>query len=200
MYIDIHTHSHWPDNDIRSLFNIRYGVDVTTTISSPFSIGIHPWDADSVHIDKTFLDMAHKASAIGECGLDKRCNIKPELQEIIFIKQIELSRTINKPLIVHCVGKYGRLLELSKLYSPHPLWIIHGCYTSTEWIKSALSQNMIFSVGIREIKRLKGAEMINAIPLKRLIFESDELSLSVKHIYDYLSISPADIPHVNNIF
>ncbi len=194
MYIDIHTHTHWTDKDITSVFNIRYGFDKITD-ERWFSVGIHPWDADKVCIDDSFYSLAKSAIAIGECGLDKKCSVSLDCQESVFTAQIELSKRLNKPLIIHCVGCYGKILEMSIRHSPHPTWIIHGCYTSPEWIRSALSQPMFFSVGMREISYPKGKDMLNAIPRDRLLFESDDDVSSVKAVYDSLSINPEMMTH-----
>lgn len=200
MYVDIHTHTHWSDKDITYLFNVRYGKDETPTLNNGlFSVGIHPWDAGVITPDESFISLTHKANAIGECGLDKRCGIPLNLQERVFTQQIELSIQLNKPLIIHCVGCYGRLLALSKSYSPHPLWIIHGCYTSPEWIASALNESILFSIGLREATRTKGQNMLKAIPLDRLLLETDEDTLSVKHVYKHLSLSPDKLPFVDQL-
>lgn len=73
------------------------------------SAGVHPHDAADSTDWRVFEKMAYspKIIAIGECGLDyyklqPRSSDIENLQKDVFIKQIELSKKLNKPLIIHC--------------------------------------------------------------------------------------------------
>jgi TatD DNase family protein len=200
MYIDIHTHTQWPDEDILSLYNVRYVGNYDKAIFGHYSVGIHPWDVNNVEVDDNFVEMIHGATMIGECGLDKSFKENMHLQERCFVEQIELSMRFDKPLLVHCVGCYGRLLELSCRYPSHPLWIIHGCYTSPEWIRSAQEHNIMFSIGMREVLRYKGRTMLEAIPQDKLLLETDENPNTIKTLYQYLNLTPDDMYHALKLF
>lgn len=77
------------------------------------SIGLHPNDnqKEIFNIDKyRELSKNKKVVAIGECGLDYfRSPSKNEItrQKEIFMKQIELSKEVKKPLILHCRPSVG---------------------------------------------------------------------------------------------
>mgnify|MGYP001581377709 CR=1 FL=1 len=134
MLFDSHSHLHFHqfDNDreeiIKKLrdFNIKainVGTDLEESkkaveLSKRYpdvlwaSVGLHPNDI-SVEIDwKEFEKLASNeiVVAIGECGLDYfRSPSESEIarQKEIFIKQIELAKELNKPLILHCRPSSG---------------------------------------------------------------------------------------------
>lgn len=71
------------------------------------SVGVHPYDIDA--FDSRWGELINLAEdksvvAIGECGLDYFRGVGKESierQKNLFIKQIELSKTLSKPLIIH---------------------------------------------------------------------------------------------------
>ena len=128
-FSDIHTHGH-------------VGPDVVCSIepSEPligdygqawYSVGIHPWSTVSAVSDDTFDRLEAMAAdprvvAVGEAGLDAVRGGDAAIQEDVFVRQALLAEKVEKPLVVHCVRRYGRILELHKAISPRQLWIIHG--------------------------------------------------------------------------
>ena len=75
-----------------------------------FAVGVHPYDMSS--FDKLDFDkyVHHKKCvAIGECGLDyyrlegsqEEKDKEKQEQQRVFIKQIQLAKKYNNPLIVH---------------------------------------------------------------------------------------------------
>ncbi len=190
--LNIHTHNALPD----AIYNIRYGkqgdvqgwslaIDniVGRTYDGrigrecfgggAFSVGVHPWDSAAVAVDDAFVSLAEKACFIGECGLDKPCGIPIYIQQSIFEQQIVLAEKLHKPMIIHCVGMYGRLLDMRKK-SSSPTWVVHGCYASKEWIREAAKYDMAFSLGMRELCRPRANEILTNIPISRLFLETDE--------------------------
>lgn len=77
------------------------------------SVGLHPTDNSKENFDvNKYRELAkdEKVVAIGECGLDYyRSPSEEEItrQKEIFIKQIELAKELNKPLILHCRPSLG---------------------------------------------------------------------------------------------
>ena len=191
--LNIHSHKLLSD----AVYNIRYGIDDGARIDGEqlFSVGIHPWDAAKVSADESFEHAASLANFIGECGLDKPCGIPIYIQQQIFEQQITIAERLHKPMIIHCVGMYGRLLELRKR-STSPTWIIHGCYASKEWIREAAKYAVAFSLGMRELQRPRAAEIIRAIPIERLFLETDEGD-NIEEVYnlaaEILKISAVDL-------
>lgn len=50
--------------------------------------------------------------AIGEAGLDKLASADILLQKEVLIRQILLSESVGKPLVIHCVKAFNELIEL----------------------------------------------------------------------------------------
>ncbi len=75
------------------------------------SVGLHPNNAMDYNFDyEEYKKLAENdcVVAIGECGLDyyratsDTRHVTREKQKEIFIKQVELAKELNKPLILHC--------------------------------------------------------------------------------------------------
>jgi len=85
------------------------------------TVGIHPTDSPKAEkFEQTFVDLKKlarnpKVVGIGECGLDY-FHIKDEKerkrQQEIFGRQIELSKIVSKPLMIHCRQAYDELLSI----------------------------------------------------------------------------------------
>ena len=70
------------------------------------AVGWHPVDATYLTdelFDQLKEQLNHsKVVAVGECGLDYHWDTSPvDIQKEVFVKQIQLAKEINKPLIIH---------------------------------------------------------------------------------------------------
>ena len=52
--------------------------------------------------------------ALGECGLDKRIEIPLETQIQVFQQQLDLVKTTEKPIILHCVAAFQEIIAIKK--------------------------------------------------------------------------------------
>ena len=85
--------------------------------------GVHPLEVED-YSDKdlekleTYLKDA-KCLALGEIGLDYHYDggAKKEAQKELFIKQLEIAKKLNKPVIIHCRDAYEDMYEILKNYS-----------------------------------------------------------------------------------
>ena len=96
-----------------------------------YSLGLHPWELPSLGDDalemlEYHLDREPRIIALGEAGLDRRCDTDFALQVHLFEEQIKISERRQLPLIIHLVGAQDELLRLHKKYSPRSPWVIHG--------------------------------------------------------------------------
>ena len=97
--LDLHSHS------LRENAIISASTDENLLEGYYYSVGIHPWYiTENIDFDKLIEKcLDDKVKAIGECGLDfHRKEISPKKQEEIFIRQIEISEQLEKPMIIHC--------------------------------------------------------------------------------------------------
>ncbi len=135
MLFDSHSHLHFSqfDNDREEVVKKLHNFDIKTiNVGTDFkesekavalakkypdfmwaSVGLHPNDnlKENFDIDK-YKNLAKNENivAIGECGLDRIRSLEINYavrQKEIFIKQIELAKELNKPLILHCRPSFG---------------------------------------------------------------------------------------------
>lgn len=183
-FIDIHTHKE--SGDKHALNNIIVNQDYTVDPTKYYSIGIHPWYLDTdVILQEQLKKIVQEIKAnpqiiaIGECGLDKLINQSLDKQQTIFDKQIELSETFQKPLIIHCVKYWQEIINIHKTIKPKMPWIIHGFRGKPQLAEDLLKNNIYLSVGEHFNKN-----SLQIIPTKNLFIETDESKLDIKNIYN----------------
>ncbi|MCC8037211.1 MAG: TatD family hydrolase [Bacteroidales bacterium] len=190
--VDIHTHNleAWPP----AVISVSPGEELDP--ARLYSVGIHPWDTARFDGDYTELERLAELPnvvAIGETGLDALRGAPLERQEEIFRRHIEIARRVGKPLILHVVKAWGRLLEIAReAYRPprqtaghgglledrmSPRYIVHGFRGKAELARQLLAAGMDISLGERF-----NAEAVRVIPEERLHFETDCSALSVEEI------------------
>ena len=105
--------------------------------------------------------------AVGEAGLDAVRGGDAAIQEDVFVRQALLAEKVEKPLVVHCVRRYGRILELHKAISPRQLWIIHGFRGKPELARQ------LSAAGIGISLALPRPEIEAIVPPSLLFHETD---------------------------
>ena len=185
--INLHTHKVKNKGDIQIL-NIFAQELTDAEPDFLFSAGLHPWHIGKVNPGNCF-EAIEKATeqknmlAIGECGLDRSISTDFALQEHLFIKQIQIAKERNKPLIIHCVRAYSDLQKLKKEIQSDLPWIIHGYQGNMETTKSLIRQGFYFSVGESLLKNESKQTVLQSIPIERLFLETDDKDLSIHEIY-----------------
>ncbi len=189
MLVDIHTHN-CNSRDNISVRNLSLSeLDVVLDENEPgyFSIGIHPWKIDK--IGSEFLTKLNKYAsdkrviAIGECGLDRNIKAPLENQIELFKKQIDISETIQKPLIIHCVGCFNELTVIKKYINPRQKWIIHGFRGKPQLAQQLLKAGFNLSFGVQF-----NPESVKITPFEQLFIETDESVIKVSEIYSKIAI------------
>lgn len=143
------------------------------------AFGIHPSDSGPLTEEDIMriknLCSLNKCVAIGEIGLDYYWN-EPEhdIQKKWFIRQLELAKEINKPVIIHSRDACKDTLDILNNYKDIP-GIIH-CYSYTkETARDYLNMGYMFGIGgvvtFKNSQKLK--EAVEYIPLDNLILETD---------------------------
>ena len=191
MYINIHAHQHEPDPEVITVYNLFPGEHVLNT-KDLFSAGLHPWyiKNDNKATLKRIEDLLHdkQVVAIGECGIDRIKGPSPGLQEEIFEQHANLAEKFGKPLIIHCVKAYDRILYHRKKRSNEIPWIIHGFNGSPQDAQQLIHMNCYLSFGDRAFRKTsKIRQFINNIPLERIFLETDDNNISVKETYQEIS-------------
>ncbi len=73
--------------------------------------------------------------ALGEAGLDKRCDTPFDLQVEAFQAIALLASRHRLPLLIHAVKSSEKLIALKKRMKPENAWIIHGFRGKKELLK-----------------------------------------------------------------
>lgn len=174
--IDVHTHNNAARNAIYSS-GTHYRAD------RKISVGIHPWYINS-NWQSEFASIADFAGeinvvAIGECGLDMlKSPALIELQEEILKAHILLAEEVQKPLILHCVKAYDRLIALRKEMKPQQAWILHGFRGKPQQAEQLIKAGFYISLGEKF-----NPDSARFIPADRLFIESDESNAAIADIY-----------------
>ncbi|WP_028580141.1 TatD family hydrolase [Desulfogranum japonicum] len=145
----------------------------------PF-IGLHPWYADTTSSDwehtMRFLLHEYPHAGVGEIGLDRCCKIPFTKQLEVFRLQLRLAVENNRPVSVHCVRAWGKLLEeLEKLPLRGARIMIHGFAGSVETMHRLVRHGMYcsFSPMLCTERGQKIFPAIEQIPEEYLLLESD---------------------------
>ncbi|TCL00051.1 TatD DNase family protein [Natranaerovirga hydrolytica] len=145
------------------------------------AVGVHPHDAhtleDNVLNELEALTKHKKVVAVGEIGLDYYYDNAPKaIQKEGFIKQIELAKKVNLPIIVHSREAAKDTMDIIKETAIKNTGGVIHCYSySYEVAKEYV--DMGFYIGIGGVVTFKNAkkliEVVEKIPLEHLLIETD---------------------------
>lgn len=140
-------------------------------------IGVHPWHIKTVtqNWDSELRDMLiqNPRLMVGEIGMDKYHD-NMTAQEQIFITQLKIAAQLRRPVHVHCVGAFDKILHIFKELnnSLPPLVVIHAFNGDTDIIQQLADKyNVYFSYGAPQ--DAKAESRILNTPQERLLVESD---------------------------
>ena len=146
----------------------------------PF-IGIHPWYCDTASHEwhnKLAEILRTTACGIGEAGLDKKCTSDLIRQEEIFVGQLQLAVQFQRPLSVHCLGCWGKLLDILSSQADTgslPPIMIHSFSGSRETMLRLVRLGCTISFSARMAapgqERLR--QVFQETPLSRVLLETD---------------------------
>ncbi len=146
----------------------------------PF-IGIHPWYADSVEPawDQRLADVvATNRCGIGEIGLDGKCRVPIAGQEVVLTVQLALAAKYQRPVALHCVGAWGRLIDmlerLAKTAGLPPL-MLHSFGGSLETMQRLVNLGCWISFSSSLIDREPHTlqRVFFETPIDRILLETD---------------------------
>ncbi|CAI9737538.1 putative deoxyribonuclease TATDN2 [Octopus vulgaris] len=149
-----------------------------------FAMGCHPKNVENFDsaAEKGLRECIEqpKVVAIGEIGLDYSGRFweTASLQKKVFIHQIKLALTVQKPLVIHCREAQDDCLQILKKYVPVDYRIHCHCFTkSFKYAKEWLSYFPNLFIGLTPLVTYPSAlEVHNTayhIPLDRLLLETD---------------------------
>ncbi len=119
-----------------------------------YSAGIHPWwTADASQTEQMLQALPQllqhpQVVALGECGLDSLRGAPLDEQERIFRLQIGMAEAYGKPVTLHIVRCFDRLLRLHKQLRPTTQWTVHGFRGKPALARQLLQAGLDLSFGL----------------------------------------------------
>lgn len=161
-------------------------IDSTVALSEQYdfvyaAVGIHPHNVQEANENILGKIAEHakkpKVVAIGEIGLDYYYDFAPrELQKKWLISQIGLAKDLKMPVIIHNRDSHQDVMEIINSENAKEVGGVFHMFTgSPEMARILLDNNFFISVGgIVTFKNArKIVEVIKAVPLERLLIETD---------------------------
>jgi TatD DNase family protein len=190
LLVDIHTHTVKTADDLIQIVNLD--LKQPCPEQGCYSYGFHPWALDKAdfQIEEALVLLEKRLQspnvlALGEAGLDKMHKERYEQQIVLFERQIELSETLQKPMILHDVKSHNEILALRKKHKAKQPWILHGFNGTEQDIRQLTGQGLYFSVGESLLhSERKITKSLKNIPLDLLFLETDMAEISVEKIYE----------------
>ena len=144
------------------------------------AIGVHPDEVGELDEEKMQrmekLLSGEKMVAVGEIGLDYYWDKeKRDLQKKWFIRQLELARQLDLPVIIHSREAAADTMEIMKQHAKGLDGVIHCFSYSPEQAKEYVKMGFYLGIGgvvtFKNAKKLK--EVVQEIPLEALVLETD---------------------------
>ena len=144
------------------------------------AVGVHPDHVGELN-EETFVRMKKlfandKVIAVGEIGLDYYWdNESHDLQKAWFIRQLELARELDLPVLIHSREAAADTMDIMKEHAEGISGVIH-CYSySKEMAREYVKMGFYIGVGgvvtFKNARKLK--ETVVEIPLTSIVLETD---------------------------
>jgi TatD DNase family protein len=173
-------------------------------------LGLHPWYVSrrtQKWLDRLESLLRSNRAGVGEIGLDRWIEPRDEkAQEEAFRLQLALSRRYQRPVMVHCLRAWGWMMDVLRTEEPLPDGLLFHAFGGTvELIEPLSRQGAYFSFAgsVLEEKRVRMRAAFQAIPLDRLLVESDAPDLlapepfrpfAIRDAQGKLRNNPANLP------
>lgn len=144
------------------------------------ALGLHPDEVGDLNEERFEILKAEcqkeKVVAVGEIGLDYYWdNESHDIQKKWFIRQLELARELDLPVIIHSRDAAEDTLKIMKEHAKGMRGVIHCFSYSKEMAEEYVKLGFHIGVGgvvtFKNGKKLK--EVVEAIPLERILLETD---------------------------
>ena len=169
------------------------------------SFGVHPWYLNRMTANwKATLQeyLVEFPLAVGEIGIDRWMKDPDvELQERIFLEQLELARARELPVSIHCIKAWTRLHELlSSVPLPERGFLLHSYSGPVELVQPFVRLGAYFSCPgyfLSERKRNQ-LDTFKHVPPSRLLIETDAPDQLLPELVDRFQLLDADGHRLNH--
>lgn len=142
------------------------------------AVGIHPTCANppkDALLRLAALAEHPSVKAIGEIGLDYyHADYNRQQQQRLLCEQLDLAKTLQLPVILHCRDAIGDILSILREYAPLE-GVMHCFSGSPETAAEVLAMGLYIGfTGVLTFKNAKKPLLaLRSIPLERLLLETD---------------------------
>ncbi|MDO4972034.1 MAG: TatD family hydrolase [Bacteroidales bacterium] len=183
MMVDFHTHNLGASDALISVSPC----DFAPSAGRRYSVGIHPWHTEGGDVEAqwTALETAaadHRVVAIGETGLDSLKGAPMDVQLRLLKRHIALAEAVGKPLVIHMVRTSQQVLKAWRESRKSVAWAIHGFRGNERVVAPLVEAGFYISFGERF-----NAEALKAVPLDRMLAETDESELPIGQIVENMA-------------
>ena len=173
---------------IRRIVNVSSSLATTQSTAQlaaryPFvygTVGVHPDEVGELN-EETFAWLGEaargqKIAAIGEIGLDYHWDVEErQVQKYWFIRQLELARELNQPVVIHSRDAAQDTLEIIKEQAAGLTCDLHCFSYGVELAREYLNRGHYLGIGgvltFKNARKLK--EVAFYAPLDRILLETD---------------------------
>jgi len=149
------------------------------------AFGIHPWYMGACAPgwqDRLRERLAAVPSAgVGEIGLDHAIRERnDELQMRVFFEQLNVAVELERPVSLHCRQAWGAMLDtLTRIGRSLPGFVVHSYSGAVDHVEplAGLGARFSFSGTITRSRNHRGHAAARAVPLDRLLIETDSPDL-----------------------
>ena len=222
MYIDTHLHLSEEDyEDIKKVVDDAYknnvkilivscctyneilsGLNLVKEFENIFlAIGLHPSESENYtdsqlkRIKDIAMDKNNRIIAIGEIGLDYHYGKEDkEEQKELFIKQLEIAKSLNLPVVIHTRDAVEDTLSILKKHKV--VGVVHCFSGSLEIAKVYLSLGFKLGIGgVVTFKNSKLPNIINDIGIDNIVLETDSPYLAPEPFRGKKN-EPKNVPYI----
>jgi TatD DNase family protein len=142
-------------------------------------LGLHPWfvaEASPEWASRLESLLRSHPAGVGECGLDfARQDPDRADQEAAFRLQLRLARVLKRPIALHVVRAWGRIIDLLKEEGVPPAAMVHAFSGSPETARTLQSMGVFlsFSGDLLHPGRSRLRESLRAVDAAHLLLETD---------------------------
>lgn len=164
------------------------------------TVGFHPHQAaefDPTSSPRELEKLLGDAKAVGETGLEAHYDFCPWEAQLLSLRyHLELAKSSNLPLILHCREAEQALYDELKNSGPFRAGGVVHCFTGS-WEMGQKFLDLGFHLGVNGIVTLANAAQVHEVaqkaPLERLLLETDGPYLTPKPFRGHRN-EPALIP------
>ncbi len=153
-----------------------------------FALGLHPYFLASfaeTHLSQLsdlLQNNIKQVVALGEIGLDAAIAVNWQLQQNVFIQQLNLAKDLQLPIILHHRRTHNQLIRIIKQLDFRHGGIVHAFSGSVQEAHTYLDLGFKLGVGglITYERAVKTKKTIAQLPLNSLVLETDAPDMPIQ--------------------